>query len=86
MASSCVSAATRAQIGRWMVRLLRASLRIYETQNVSTLVNGVPEHGLPSIEESNAAAYGAIREVIMPGFERLGIDVAGARRWAARLP
>ncbi len=73
--------ATRQALAGWVPRLLAASYRMYQSQNVPSLVGGVPEHGLPSIADTEACARGAIRDLVLPGFEQLGVDVRACRAW-----
>jgi hypothetical protein len=42
----------------------------------------VPEHGCPSGAAIEQAMLASIGDLVLPGFEHLGIDVQLARRWA----
>lgn len=43
-----------------------------------TLPDGAPEHGLLSNDDSRRSVITALRDVVLPGFEQLGLDVRAA--------
>ncbi len=43
-----------------------------------TLPAGAPEHGLPSNQDTHRCVVTALREIVLPGFTQLGLDVAEA--------
>lgn len=54
------------------------------TKRISDLpVAGVAGHGYPPRSELFDAVHGAIRELVLPGFEHVGVDSASARAWYA---
>jgi hypothetical protein len=46
-----------------------------------TLREGMPDDGLPSVSVMRACAVTAVRDLVLPGFEGLGLDVGPARDW-----
>jgi hypothetical protein len=85
LASRAVTSAMRAEVGRWLVPLLESNVRQWLSPEVTGQTGGVPDHGLPSEAEHRDAVLGAVRNVVIPGFEHCGVDVRGAWRWFERL-
>jgi hypothetical protein len=81
LASRAVTAAMRAEVGRWLVPLLESNVRQWLSPELTRQTGGVPDHGLPSEAEHRDAVLGAVRNVVIPGFEHCGVDVRGAWRW-----
>ena len=80
LASAWVTPAMRAAIAPRLVTLIRANVGQWLAS--STLTGfGVPEHGLPDPAEQRAHVLGAVRNVVIPGFDHVGVDVSLARRW-----
>ena len=48
------------------------------------VVEGCPSHGVPSLETTRAVVRDTLRDVILPGFEALGVPIAQAREWSKR--
>jgi hypothetical protein len=48
-----------------------------------TMLDGAPEHGIPSLETTRRSTLTAMRAIVLPGFEALGFDVAPTARWLA---
>jgi hypothetical protein len=48
-----------------------------------TLLEGAPEHGLPSVATTRACAATALREIVVAGFAELGFEVDSLERWLA---
>lgn len=44
-------------------------------------LEGVPEHGIPSLHETRACAVIAVRDIVLPAFEELGFAVEPTRAW-----
>jgi hypothetical protein len=80
LASSWITRPMRAQISRRLVSLL--SVNVSQWLASSTLRGGgVPDHGLPDPAEQREHVLGAVRNVVIPGFDHVGIDVSAAKRW-----
>jgi hypothetical protein len=76
----------RASISDWLVPLTVANLREWRTSAASHTEAHVA-HGVPHAEAVRAALDEVVREVLVPGFARAGLDVRGLERWArAGLP
>jgi hypothetical protein len=78
LASAGVQA--RAQVAPYVLPLLRAQVAAWRAQ-IATVPGGVPSHGCPGGPAIEAAMVAAIGELVLPGFEHLGLDVAEARAW-----
>ena len=80
LASAWVTREMRRELSGWLVALLRTNvtqwLRSETLQGV-----GVPDHGLPDPSEQKAHVIGAVRNVVIPGFDHVGVDVSAAQRW-----
>jgi hypothetical protein len=50
-----------------------------------TLVEGAPEHGLPSVGATRDCAASALREIVLPGFAEIGFDTATLAQWLDEL-
>jgi len=50
-----------------------------------TIPEGSPEDGLPSMAVTRATAITAMRDLVVPGFEQIGLDVHETREWIATL-
>lgn len=86
LASSRVDPAVRAQVARWLPRLLEANVRHWEERIRLLPEAGVPGHALPPVAALIRAAHDAVEQVILPGFEHVGVDTAPARAWFHALP
>lgn len=81
LASRAVTGAVRAEVGRWVVPLLKSNVGIWLGPDVTKQAGGVPGHGLPLAEEHRQVVLGAVRNVVIPGFQHCGVDVGPAWRW-----
>lgn len=78
LASTVVSERDRARLGAELPRLLEASLAAWRWFPTLWPSEGFPAEGLPSHAATFAAIDEAVREVILPGFARHGVDPGGA--------
>jgi hypothetical protein len=83
LASPGVSARTRAALAGYVLPLLRGQVRGWRAQIGTVPEPAVPEHGCPSGAAIEAAMLGSIANLVLPGFEHLGMDVRAARAWLA---
>jgi hypothetical protein len=81
LASAAVTPAVRAEVGRWLPALLESSLAQWLGPEVTLQTGGVPAHGLPSEDEHRQAVLGAVRHVVLPGFQHCAVDTTAAQRW-----
>lgn len=73
----------RAAVGSELPYLLELQLGAW-TERISELPEaGVAGHGYPPRRELFDAVHGAIRELVLPGFDHVGIASAAARAWFA---
>jgi hypothetical protein len=42
---------------------------------------GAPEHGVPSTRTTRECLFSAMHDIVLPGFERVGVDVSATRNW-----
>jgi hypothetical protein len=76
--------ALRDAIEEHVPALVRTVVGCWWGEDMLLLPEGVPTHGLPSVRATRETALVAVLEIVLPGFEALGIDVAGARTWTDR--
>jgi len=80
LASRWVTPVMRRDLSRWLVPLLRTNVAQWLASE--TLAGpGVPDHGLVDPIEQRAHVLGAVHNVVIPGFDHVGIDVSAAARW-----
>ena len=54
-----------------------------------TLIDGAPAHGIPSLATTRRCAFDAFRDIVVPGFESVGLDARSlldATYWATWRP
>src|SRR5205085_5848369 len=73
-ASRAVDTATRREVARWLPRLCEANLLNWKSRFAWLPAEGLPGHALPPYQRNLAAALAALRDVILPGFDHVGID------------
>jgi hypothetical protein len=83
LASPGVTAGLRREVERWLVPMLCAQLEGWWRQ-VDTLPAGeVPGHACPSGAAITQATLKSLGDLVLPGFQTVGIDVTDACRYAA---
>lgn len=73
LASSHVTPEMKREISRHVPDLVAASLKSLIDENASIPTEEFSDWGLPSVDAARAHAEMAIREVVMPGFEHMGV-------------
>jgi hypothetical protein len=81
LASAGLSARTRSAIGGFVLPLLLAQVRGWRVQIATVPAPAAPEYGCPSGPAIEAAMVASIANLVLPGFEHVGIDVMKARAW-----
>jgi hypothetical protein len=71
----------RALVAEHQLSLISPAVRCWWEQGRVTLVEGAPEHGIPSMTTTRACTLAAMRDVVLPGFVALGIDVGPTQAW-----
>lgn len=61
--------------------LLRAQVSAWEARIHELPEAGIPGHGYPPRAELIAIVHGAIRDLVLPGFEHIGINASEASAW-----
>ena len=83
LASPGVRAGTHREVERWLIPMICAQLSGW-WQQIETLPAGaVATHGCPSAAAIEETALGSLRELVLPGFAAVGIDVTEARQFVA---
>jgi hypothetical protein len=75
---AALSPAERAQVTAWLLPLTYLNLRVWRKE---TVVEAAPNpvfeaHGAPNAVDVEAALSGCLNNLLIPGFEALGLDVA----------
>ncbi len=78
-----LSAAERSAIAPELASVLELQLDAWTARINDLPLAGVAGHGYPPRSELLDAVHGAIRELVLPGFDHVGIDSASARAWYA---
>jgi hypothetical protein len=84
LGSSFVNAGARKALGAWLPRLLEYAAKPWTQSSPEKIAEGVPTHGIPSARTTREVVGGTLAEVVIPGFESLGVPVKDAREWCAR--
>jgi hypothetical protein len=66
-----------------LLTLARPAWQCWWDASQITLVDGAPEHGLPSLAATRACVGAAFRDIVIPGFAAVGFDVERLERWVA---
>ena len=77
------SATTRKGVEPWLLPMLRGYVRLWSTATPCASDPGAREHALPTPADIAMAARRAMVDVIVPGFELLGIKPRGLVEWTA---
>jgi hypothetical protein len=83
LVSSWVTNSMRREIAGWLVPLLRTNVEQW-IRSSTFQGGGVPEHGIPDPAEQREQVLGAVRNVVIPGFDYVGVDVSAAAKWFRR--
>jgi hypothetical protein len=82
LASVHVTAPIKAEIGRWLPRLLNARLRDLLDEDSPFPGEQFPEHGILTRKARKEVVASTLDEVVFPGFSRAGVDPSKAKIWA----
>jgi len=77
-----LDAATKRVLPNWIKRLLAGKLDALLAEEAPMPGEGFPDHGMLSREAFRETVRAALDDVVLPGFERAGIDTGPARDWA----
>jgi hypothetical protein len=76
------SSAIREQVGRVIVSLARANLAVWrETPRLYGASPALAAHGAPSHEAIEAALLDALKDIVVPGLETVGVASGALREW-----
>jgi hypothetical protein len=76
----------RAEVATWIPALLRAQVEQWEARLGELPEAGVEGHGYPPRALLIAVVHGAVRDLVLPGFEYLGVSTTAARAWLDARP
>jgi hypothetical protein len=82
LASASVSIETKRALAPWLPRLLAGHLDALLDDGAPLPGEGYPQHGMLSRASLRGIIASALDAVILPGFERAGIETGDAREWA----
>jgi hypothetical protein len=71
----------RRLVTTWLLPLLGTQWTRWQAQIETLPASDLSPHGCPAPAAIARAAAASLRELVLPGFARAGIDVAAARRW-----
>lgn len=81
LASEHVTPPIRKAIPAWLPRILRANVPQWFRPDASLPEGGIPEHGALGVADTRALVLEAVRDVVLPGLEEVGIDPSSGRAW-----
>jgi hypothetical protein len=81
LASSFVPPAMRRELGDWLPVLMRAVVSSWLAKASNGMPEGAPSHGIPAFEVTRRVVWSTLDDVVLPGFESLGVPTARARAW-----
>ena len=81
LASAQVSLAHKREVAARLPAIIAASVAGLLDENRALPADGFRTLGLPSVEETRAVALAAIDDVVLPGFEAVGVATDLARAW-----
>jgi hypothetical protein len=83
LGSPDVGEAERRLVSAWLLPMLRVQWARWRDQIATLPPFELPAHGCPSPAAVERAALGSLRDLVLPGFARAGVDVADATQWVA---
>jgi len=78
---ACLAAPLRAAIEANLLTLVKPVLGGWWEEGPIERIEGAPEHGIPSLHATRRSAVTALRDIVIPGLERLGLRVEPTRIW-----
>lgn len=77
-----VDLGTRTAVARWLPAMCIANLRMWRSSPRHYADRDILEaHGAPRAHVVEEAFAMALRDLVVPGFEQLGMDVSAVRAW-----
>lgn len=83
LASRAVGPRARRVLAELLPALLEANLPAWEAKDAHLPAEGVPGHGHPGDEAARHAIDDAVRDLVLPGFRHVGVDVRRGEAWLA---
>ena len=75
LASSAVDPSLRRRLRPWVPRLLKANVAQWKKHDQHLPREGIPAHGHPSAEDNEDVVDAAVRDVVLPGFALVGLEL-----------
>jgi hypothetical protein len=79
LASKHVTPRMRRSLAKWLRYMIDASLTAWLRPDRVIPMRGVPAHGVPSAVVTRQLVHAAVRDLVLPGFAHVGVDVTDAR-------
>jgi hypothetical protein len=79
------SPTARTALGNHIFPIVKHVVGCWFDDSAITIRDGMPADGLPSVAVMRACAVTAMRDLVLPGFARLGFDVVDAQCWLGTL-
>ncbi len=79
LSSAYVTPRMRRALGKWLPHLIEASLVAWLRPDRVVPAGGVHAHGVPSERTTREIVLAAVRDVVIPGFEHVHVDVKTAK-------
>jgi hypothetical protein len=86
LGSADVGDAERRLASAWLLPMLRTQWRSWRDHVALLPEIDLAEHGCPSPSSILAVSWSSIRQLVLPGLGRAGVDIAEAHRWASAGP
>jgi hypothetical protein len=84
LASSFVGKDARRTLGAWLPQLLEYAAKPWTVGSKEKIAEGVPSHGVPSEATTRDVVVATLTDVVLPGFESLGVPTRDAKEWCGR--
>jgi hypothetical protein len=84
LGSSFVGKDARETLGAWLPQLLEYAALPWTRLSEDKIREGLPSHGVPSEETTREVVAATLSQVVIPGFDSLGVPTTPAKEWCAR--
>ena len=81
LASLQVGDIERAAIGAWLPRMLAGHVASWRELGPESATGWIAAHGCLAPDSIEEVVRAALRDLVLPGFDRVGIDTRAARAW-----
>ena len=81
LASPNVGDAERAAIGAWLPSLLAAHVASWREIGPESKTGWIAAQGCLAVQAIEEVVWSSLRDLVLPGFDRVGVDTRAARAW-----